>query len=204
MLRFDVALPALLPGKEEIMPQTALKGLLKKLKLNESTVSMFLGALVVIVIGTLVFNYFRGVGQENSSAAEEEAESETTAAVEEMPTLNELPKNYQVKLGDSLWKIAFEVYGSGYNWVEIAQANSLDNPNLLAVGQELTLPQVEEIRPFGKTISDASYTVEEGDNLWEIAVRAYGDGYRWPDLAEANSLVNPNLIHTGNTLTIPR
>ena len=28
-------------------------------KLNESTVSTFLGALVVIVIGVLIFNYFK-------------------------------------------------------------------------------------------------------------------------------------------------
>ena len=41
-----------------------LKNFLKKIKLNEGTISMILGALVVIVVGVLIFNYFKGVGKE--------------------------------------------------------------------------------------------------------------------------------------------
>ncbi|PIZ97158.1 MAG: lectin, partial [Candidatus Levybacteria bacterium CG_4_10_14_0_2_um_filter_35_8] len=37
-----------------------------------------------------------------------------------------------------------------------------------------------------------------------IAVRAYGDGYRWVDIARANGLENPDLIFSGNVLKIPR
>jgi nucleoid-associated protein YgaU len=44
----------------------------------------------------------------------------------------------------------------------------------------------------------------KGDSLWKIAVRAYGDGYKWVSIAKANKLVNPNLIHSGNVLTLPR
>jgi len=53
-------------------------------------------------------------------------------------------------------------------------------------------------------ISDENYQIVEGDSLWRIAVRAYDDGFRWSDIAEANDLENPGLIHPGNTLVIPR
>lgn len=53
-------------------------------------------------------------------------------------------------------------------------------------------------------ITASSYTVVHGDYLWEIAIRAYGDGYRWVDIAKANNLSNPDIIHSGNVLKLPR
>ncbi len=53
-------------------------------------------------------------------------------------------------------------------------------------------------------ITQATYTVLEGDHLWEIAVRAYGDGFRWSDIAKANNLSSPDAITVGMVLTIPR
>jgi nucleoid-associated protein YgaU len=53
-------------------------------------------------------------------------------------------------------------------------------------------------------ITANSYTVAHGDYLWEIAIRAYGDGYRWVDIAKANNLSNPDLIYSGNVLKLPR
>lgn len=52
--------------------------------------------------------------------------------------------------------------------------------------------------------NDTTYTVVHGDNLWDIAVKEYGDGYKWTDIAKANKLTNPSIIHAGNHLTIPR
>jgi nucleoid-associated protein YgaU len=49
-----------------------------------------------------------------------------------------------------------------------------------------------------------SYTVVKGDSLWSIAVKAYGDGYKWVSIAKANKLDNPNVIHAGNVLVIPK
>jgi len=48
------------------------------------------------------------------------------------------------------------------------------------------------------------YTVVAGDSLWNIAVREYGDGYAWTKIATANNLINPDLIHAGNVLRLPR
>jgi nucleoid-associated protein YgaU len=54
------------------------------------------------------------------------------------------------------------------------------------------------------TISGDSYTVMHGDNLWSIAIKAYGNGYKWTQIAKANKLTHPGTIHAGNVLQIPR
>lgn len=59
-------------------------------------------------------------------------------------------------------------------------------------------PQVEN------PIEGDKYTTQRGDYLWKIAIRAYNDGYKWVDIARANHLTNPDLIHSGLELTIPR
>ena len=47
------------------------------------------------------------------------------------------------------------------------------------------------------------YTVVKGDTLWAIAKRYYGDGNRYPEIARANNIANPNIIHIGQKLLIP-
>jgi len=50
---------------------------------------------------------------------------------------------YVVKSGDSLSKIAKEVYGEGKRWPEIYEANKEligDDPNLIHPGQKLKIP----------------------------------------------------------------
>ena len=48
-----------------------------------------------------------------------------------------------------------------------------------------------------------TYTVVSGDTLWAIAERFYGDGNRYPEIAQASGISNPDLIHPGQVLTIP-
>jgi 5'-nucleotidase len=50
------------------------------------------------------------------------------------------PTTYVVVKGDSLWKIAESTYGNGEEWRKIAGANTLRNPNVIAIGAELALP----------------------------------------------------------------
>lgn len=49
-----------------------------------------------------------------------------------------------------------------------------------------------------------SYTVQAGDTLWDIAERVYGDGSQFMKIAEASGIANPDLIHPGQVLTIPK
>ena len=185
-----------------------LKKLLKVLKLNEASVSMVLGIVVIVIAGVFAINYFKNPREGKVVPGNQTAE-------EIKP---EVGKTYTVKTGDSLWKIAEEAYNSGYNWVDIAEENNLSNANIITEGQELSLPLVtskkdttsqmaavvESVDTTTKGINESAYTVVKGDCLWQIAVRAYGDGYKWVDIAKANGLVHPDLIHPGNQLTLPR
>ena len=189
-----------------------LKNFLKKIKLNESAISMVLGALVIIVVGVLIFNYFKGVGKKETGQITQNQTEEVVLVEEEGKIVPQgLPTAYKVEEGDNLWKIAEKFYTSGYNWVDIANANNLTNANLLFVGKELTIPKTEVKKPTmavaeqtDPAITGNQYTVLKGDNLWGIALRAYGDGYQWVKIASENNLVNPDLIHPGNVLTLPR
>ena len=165
---------------------------------------MLLGAIVIVVMGVIVVNYFRGLDNGLTNEG---------ATTQPILTPGEGPVEYTVAAGETLWSISERQYGSGYNWVDIAEANGLVNANSIDAGQVLTVPDVEarvatvtgsdEIAtPQG--IAGGTYTVEKGDHLWDIAVRAYGDGYRWTDIAEVNGLTNPSLIHPGNVLSLPR
>jgi len=195
-----------------------LKNWLKQVRMNESTISTLLGVMVVVVVGVLLFNYFK--------SARLDPQIEPEAIVTEQGVELEqrdgklIPKNlpaaYTVAAGDHLWAIAEKHYGSGYNWVDVAEVNGLTSPDTLLVGQELTLPQVEVRVPEGveivpmvagdRSIESQIYAVESGDDLWNIAVRAYGDGYRWSEVWEANKelIVDPNMIEAGMQLMLPR
>lgn len=63
--------------------------------------------------------------------------------------------------------------------------------------------QGEQKMQVGSKISGKSYKIVEGDNLWDISIRAFGDGYRWVEIARLNNLSNPDLIFPGTTLNLP-
>ncbi len=52
--------------------------------------------------------------------------------------------------------------------------------------------------------SSDKYTVKDGDTLFQIAQKYYQDGYKYPLIASANKINNPDLISTGQSLTIPK
>jgi nucleoid-associated protein YgaU len=206
--------------------EASLRRILKTLKINESAISTAFGALVVIVIGVMIFNYFKSF---NKGKVTETAPVEVTQMPgTESPVIVEedgkkipqgLPSSYKVEKNDNLWKIAEKYYGSGYNWVDIAKENNLKTPNRLAVGMELTIPkaEVKELKVIAsgkidapgasKTLDSEKYTTIRGDYLWSIAVRAYGDGYAWTKIYQANKTLigkNPGKLAVGIVLKLPR
>ena len=179
-----------------------LKKFLKNLKLNEESISMVLGALVIVIVGILIVNYFK------------DKRSQTLPEALTTTNQSEVGKTHTVVKGESLWSISEDAYGSGYNWTDVYSANKLTSENI-EVGQQLVVPDVAAKQPTAtkqvstisketQTITGGSYTVTHGDSLWNVAVRAYGDGYKWVEIAKANNLKNPNVIHAGNVLVLPR
>lgn len=167
---------------------------LNKIKINESVVSMILGAVVVVLAGLLAYNYFRGQNISQQVTGTDEGELTAPAATMALPT------THTVIAGETLWSIAEKYFSDGYSYLKVAQANNLENPSVIEPGQKLIIPGVKT----QSAITENSYTVASGDSLWQIAVRAYGDGYRWTDIAKANNLISPSLIHAGNVLIFPK
>ncbi|MDR3254939.1 MAG: LysM peptidoglycan-binding domain-containing protein [Synergistaceae bacterium] len=54
-------------------------------------------------------------------------------------------QSYRVNRGESLWIIAKRLYGEGSSWTLLAKVNDLDNPNVLRIGQELSVPLGDEV-----------------------------------------------------------
>ncbi len=192
------------------MAKSWLEKSLKKVKLNESKISTILGIAVVVVIGLLLFNYFRGLKNSTQQIPTETSEQESQ---EVEGTTESGEGQYVVQKGDNLWKIAENKYKSGFRWVDIAKANNLSSPYEIEIGETLSLPQLSneqadistiQNKSQNSTIESDTYLVQKGDSLWKIAVRAFQDGYQWEKIAKANNLVNPSLIHPGNNLSIPR
>lgn len=225
----------------------------------DSYISMALGLAVVLVIGTLAYNFASQRPQPQTP------ENKQTEQKQEQ-------KTHVVQEGDTLWGIAETYYQDGFKWKQIAQANNLTNG--VTTGQSLIIPDetnegeisaastdiptgdnsptptkselvlaptatpttIEKpgaTGPTGATPIETTtpeptesslkptdlpsptpvvqatektiktYTVVHGDTLWDIAVKQYNDGYKWSDIARANNLVNPNIIHSGNILTLP-
>lgn len=169
---------------------------------------LILGFLVVLVALVLVFTFSKNRTYDRINTAASTFQELTAPVKGEDNNV----KTYTVAVGDNLWSIAEKVYGSGYNWVDLAKANKLENPGLIFVGAKLVMPDVQKISAVtvGQTqnnspsISGNSYTIQKGDYLWDIAIRAYGDGFKWVEIAKANNLQNSDLIFSGNVLKLPR
>jgi hypothetical protein len=96
-----------------------------------------------------------------------------------------------------------------------------DHPSPVPPVPDLPLPPVPKRRPVPKPKPPlpvpptpvlpvgpgTAYVVKAGDNLSKIAKQHYGDERLWPRIYEANRAIigkNPNLIHPGQKLEIPK
>ncbi|QTE28583.1 LysM peptidoglycan-binding domain-containing protein [Pengzhenrongella sicca] len=120
---------------------------------------------------------------------------------------------YEVKRGDSLWKIAETMLGDPMRYLEIEALNAEllgGQPGFIAPPMLLTLPG--DARPAEATpAAGATYAVQAGDTLSQIAHDELGDASRYPEIFEASTtiiqpggekLTDPDLIKPGWTLDI--
>jgi len=108
---------------------------------------------------------------------------------------------HTVVRGDTLYSIARRY---GVSLQAIVTANGIVNPNLISVGQRLTIPGGSAPAPTPAPAPPSSggtvHTVRAGETLTRIALR-YGVSI-W-SIVSANGIANPNLIYPGQRLTIP-
>ena len=191
----------------------------KLMQSSDSYKSLIYGIVTVVVLFVVIALGIR-TRQQNKAQIDDEALSTQNIQTQVSNTDNQ--NSYTVVEGDTLWGIAEKSYNDGFKWGVIAKANNISDASGLEKGMKLTIPtlpageKMMSTEPGSMTqqamtpamgmdkIQGSAYTVTHGDNLWDIAVRAYGDGYRWVEIAKANNLANPGLIFTGNVLTLPR
>jgi len=99
---------------------------------------------------------------------------------------------YTVVSGDTLSGIAAK-FGTTYQI--IAQINGITNPNVISVGQVLTIPSTKTQKLEG----GINHVVASGETLSGIAAK-YGTTYQV--LAQRNGISNPNLIFVGQQIRI--
>ena len=212
--------------------EAKVKNALKFFKMNESAISTLMGGVVVVLIASLIFNYFRSVNLKSwkGMLLDQQEASTTTVNDDKKAEEAKVGGKYKVVKGDDLWHISERYYKSGYNYVDIIKENKLAQSGLIYAGMELTIPNVApkkltvveakaDVKTVVKTdtagiktetktksIDGGEYTTVKGDSLWTIAVRTYGDGFAWTKIYWANYKVigkHPDMLYSGLKLTLP-
>ncbi|GAB4552243.1 MAG: hypothetical protein OHK0023_20010 [Anaerolineae bacterium] len=97
-----------------------------------------------------------------------------------------------VQRGDTLFKIA-QAYGTTVE--AIVQANGINNPAALSVGQRLLVPNPNPSAPGVPT----AYIAQPGDSLTKLAVQ-FGTSRR--EIARRSRITNPHLLFIGQQLAL--
>ena len=121
--------------------ETYLEKVNTEIQTNQSKLSLFLGALIILVVGILIFNYFN----RNKPDLGPSQQTETTQQEDVSP--QQLPGKYTVKEGDTLFIIAENYYQDGSKFEEIAKANNITDVNSIVVGQILEIPKLADTSP---------------------------------------------------------
>ena len=119
-------------------------------------------------------------------------------------------KEYVVKDGDTLGKIAKTYLGNSGYWELLAEYNHLKDPNKLTIGQIIKIPADLLTSQVCNTNNsqyegDKTYTVKKGDTLYCIVRVQYGlkNQETVDKLATYNNLGDPNRLSVGQVLLIP-
>ncbi len=189
-----------MPRKKKVTKAATKTKAKSKVNWQENYAGLILGAIIVVILGLLVANFFSKKGQEigtgaNTSLGEEQQQAES-------------PSQYKVESGDSLSAISEKTYGSQDFWPVLARVNNIANPNIIYAGNNLELPSKDKASEIKAQMTQTAYQVQSGDTLFLVAQKMYGDGSQWVRIDVANHvgrLPNGNpLIFAGNTLIIPR
>ncbi|OGK16039.1 hypothetical protein A2690_01315 [Candidatus Roizmanbacteria bacterium RIFCSPHIGHO2_01_FULL_39_12b] len=201
--------------------------------IRENYVSALIGLIIVVLGIGYVYNTIKNrTNLKNNQAAQEEVTEQSqqgtisgrTYKVQKGDTLwNIAERKYQS--GFNYVDIVTANKLKSANSIEVGQNLTLPDvpskkitvgkitPTALPTATKAPTPSTRPTEVVKKptpttpiTINGNSYAVVKGDHLWGIAVRAYGDGYKWVDIWRANRkmIMNPNLIYPGQKFILPR
>ncbi|GAB2496832.1 hypothetical protein GCM10027063_39910 [Promicromonospora xylanilytica] len=153
-------------------------------------------------------------GHDTGAQPSEEAPVTADSSPPPVPRL----EPYVVRENDTLWGLALSRLGDGRRYPEIYDLNREvigPKPGLLDAGATILLPALatEPAQPVADVRGGAaSYTVQPGDTLSEIAQDQLGDANRYPEIAAASvgtvqpdgdRLTDPDHIEPGWVVTLP-
>jgi nucleoid-associated protein YgaU len=150
--------------------------------------------------------------------------AEETPTTPSAPTPPGSPRTYQIAKGDTIAKIARREFGS--NDPRTIATLLAANPALrgretrLTVGQEIALPAPAALQQAlgarvlagtglaGSAATPATaephwYTIRPNDSLASIAQRYLKDKRRWPEIAAANTALDPRKMLPGTRIKLP-
>ncbi len=152
--------PKKISNKQEV-PTSYLDKVSKEIESNQSRLSMVLGALILLVIGILIFNYFNK-GKASLGPAQQNEQSQEDVSPDN------LPGKYTVKEDDTLFTIAEKYYQDGSKFEEIAKANNLGNADTIETGQVLQIPKIELPNPTPTETPQPSPTESPSETPVEV------------------------------------
>ncbi len=204
-----------------------LKAFLKYIKLSQPVISMLVGALTVIILGYVILSFFQN--KKEGEIIPPVGTEETS--IKKLPAFHTVKANEDLwKISEKYYGTGYNWsdiarFNSLKNPNDIKVGQILNIPNITpkissTTKTTITPTPVSTVTPT-KTIFNTptpvipsafkrdainsdKYVVVKGDCLWNIAVKAYGDGFKWKEIAKFNKLDNPSLIHPGNVFIIPR
>ena len=136
-----------------------------------------------------------GADQQTEGEAGGEAGGETPAAPDETSQKQDVV--HTVQSGDTLYSIALQ-YGLPMD--DLIRANTLPDPNRLAVGDQILVPLSGNIAETNAVSEERIHFVAAGETLFRIGL-AYG--FTVEALAQYNGLANPNDLDIGQQIRIP-
>jgi nucleoid-associated protein YgaU len=122
-----------------------------------------------------------------------------------------------VREGDTLQRISQKYYGTTKRYLEIMQANNIDDPRTVVIGTKLTIPPAPDassavVAPETETVAvstpaaaagERRYTVVEGDTCPIIAASQLGSVVYAEDIMKRNHLTAADTLRPGTVIILP-
>lgn len=143
-----------------------------------------------VLIGTLLWGT---IGTDHAMARLNEDNFIPAKQIELSLSESDTNQEYEIKRGDSLWRIA-QIYKINYR--DLAAANNLNLGTILKIGQILRIPVEEAPIPPAPSL----HLVQPGQTIWRIAQLYRTD---IDSIMQTNGMSDPQELWIGQRLVIP-